>query len=145
MPGWLRTQRRIPIWTAAAAALVLVTGVGSAAAGAASGPGAAGPWRITTLAGGVGGQGFNHGRIGEPFAVKLNQVAPLRDKSLLLETPAGGIADLAGQLTRATPRRQPRQGVDQQRADATTREFRIDIEHVDDIGALQAAKASRFA
>ena len=57
MLGWLRTQRRIPIWTAAAAALVLVTGVGSAAAGAASGPGAAGPWRITTLAGGVGGPG----------------------------------------------------------------------------------------
>src|ERR1700722_17080436 len=52
MPGWLRTQRRISIGTAVAAALVLVTGATSAPAGAATGP-----WQISTLAGGVGGPG----------------------------------------------------------------------------------------
>jgi trimeric autotransporter adhesin len=53
MRGWMRKRARNPIGTAAGvAALLLVVSAGSAA-----GAGAARPWGISTLAGGVGGPG----------------------------------------------------------------------------------------
>ena len=81
----------------------------------------------------------------EPLIVDRREIAPLGDKSLALENRSGGVADVAGDALGAARLCELHKRVYQRAADPAARESGVYVEHVDNVGALEAREAGNDA